>query len=465
MKINKVTLSFEEEYEQGFQSYYFIDSLKIFRAAFLLVAVLYGLFSLLDITIIPEQAAYYFRIRFEIVIPFFLLVLALSFLPQFRKIWQWLLFFSYFIGGCGILAMIIKAPDNLTYYAGLMLIFSAGYFFIKLRFILATICGWILLTLFNVCMLGFTEISPSILVAYNFFYVSANLICMFGAYYIEYSYRQYYWTNHQLDLKKSELEETNRNLEETVFMRTEELIKAKERAEDSDRLKSAFLANMSHEIRTPMNGILGFADLLKEPGLTGDEQQKYLRIIEKSGERMLQIIQDIIDISKIESGQVQVVLSETNVNELIEFIYAFFKPEAELKGLSMNIEPGLPLEEAIIFTDRGKLDAVLTNLVKNALKYCQEGSIYCGYRKNGELLEFFVKDTGPGISSEKQEAIFERFIQVDLSDKKITQGAGLGLAISKAFVTLLEGRIWLKSEPGKGSDFWFSIPYKPISGT
>lgn len=239
----------------------------------------------------------------------------------------------------------------------------------------------------------------------------------------------------------------------------QELFEAKEKAEESDRLKSAFLANMSHEIRTPMNGILGFAQLLKEPNLTGDEQQEYIRIIEKSGARMLNIIHNIVDISKIESGQMEVSVSETNINEQIKFIYDFFIPEVEQKGCRIFYKNTLSNDEAVIKTDREKIYAILTNLVKNAVKNTSEGYVELGYEKKGEFLEFFVRDTGAGIPHDRQEAIFERFIQADITDKQASQGAGLGLAITKAYVEMLGGRIWVESEYGKGAAFYFTTPY------
>jgi PAS domain S-box-containing protein len=241
--------------------------------------------------------------------------------------------------------------------------------------------------------------------------------------------------------------------------REHELTLTKERAEESDKLKSAFLANMSHEIRTPMNGILGFAELLREEKLTGEEQKEYISIIQKSGARMLNIINDIIDISKIESGQVHANIKESNINEQIEYIFTFFKPEAEAKGIQLLFVNTLLLKESIIKTDREKVFAILTNLVKNAIKYSDKGPIEIGYLVKGEYLEFFVKDAGIGIAGDRQEAIFERFIQADIEDKRAYQGAGLGLAISKAYVEMLGGKIWVESEVGKGSSFYFTLPY------
>jgi signal transduction histidine kinase/CheY-like chemotaxis protein/ABC-type uncharacterized transport system substrate-binding protein len=233
----------------------------------------------------------------------------------------------------------------------------------------------------------------------------------------------------------------------------------KVKAEESNRLKSAFLANMSHEIRTPMNGILGFSSLLKESNLTGEKQQEYIKVIEKSGNRMLNIINEIIDISKIEAGLMLVNKEEVNISEQIDSLHQFFTPEAEAKGLHFIIKNKLSVEEAVIKTDREKVYSILTNLIKNAIKFTSVGSIELGCERKGEQLEFFVKDTGIGIPKDRQEAIFERFTQADIEDQKVWQGAGLGLTISKAYVEMLGGKIWLESIEGKGTIFYFTLPY------
>jgi PAS domain S-box-containing protein len=242
-----------------------------------------------------------------------------------------------------------------------------------------------------------------------------------------------------------------------------ELIKAKEKAEESDRLKSAFLTNMSHEIRTPMNGILGFSELLKEPNLTSDEQQDYIQTIQISGSRMLNTINNIVDISKIESGLTKVDINETNLNEKIEFTYKFFKPEVEIKGIKFSFKNGLQSKEAIINTDNEKVYAILTNLVKNAIKFTYEGSIEFGYEKKGEYLEFFVKDTGVGIPQKQHQIIFKRFRQGSESHNRGYEGSGLGLSIAKSYIEMLGGEIWVESQEGKGSTFYFTIPYNAVS--
>ena len=241
-----------------------------------------------------------------------------------------------------------------------------------------------------------------------------------------------------------------------------ELFKAKEKAEESDRLKTAFLANMSHEIRTPMNGILGFSSLLSEPGLGKEEQQEYIKLIQVSGARMLNLISEIIDISKIESGMMEISLQKININEKIAFVYNLLKLDAEERSLTLSHNTAA-FPDLYLITDPEKCYAILTNLVKNAIKYTDQGSIEFGYTIKDKNIEFFVKDTGIGIPKDRQAAIFERFIQVDIANIQARQGAGLGLAIAKAFVKLLGGRIWLESEEGKGTTFYFTLTYSAKS--
>ncbi len=235
------------------------------------------------------------------------------------------------------------------------------------------------------------------------------------------------------------------------------LEKSIDKAEENERLKTAFLHNMSHEMRTPMNGILGFSDLLKEPGLSGDRQQEYINIIEKSGNRMLNTIDGLMKIARIESGHEKPEISEVNVNEQIEMIYAFFKPEAEKKGLQLRVNQPNTIREVIIKTDKEKLYAILANLVKNAIKYTQEGFVMFGFREREDRLEFFVKDSGIGIPKNRRKAIFDRFVQADIEDRKAFEGIGLGLSISKSYVEMLGGKIWIESEEGTGSRFYFTV--------
>ncbi|WP_321371644.1 PAS domain S-box protein [uncultured Draconibacterium sp.] len=237
-----------------------------------------------------------------------------------------------------------------------------------------------------------------------------------------------------------------------------ELVRAKEKAEQSDKLKSSFLANMSHEIRTPMNGILGFTELLKEPNLSDEQRNEFIDVIQTSGERMLNTINDIIDISKIESGMVNVVMQDINLPALMNDMYAFFQPSMQRKGIDfrLNENNGSPL--SLFHTDPDKLNSILTNLIKNAYKFTASGTIEFGYTINESFINFYVHDTGVGIPKNRQQAIFDRFVQADVADSRVFEGSGLGLSISKSYTDMLNGTISLKSEVGEGTSFTVSLP-------
>ncbi len=256
--------------------------------------------------------------------------------------------------------------------------------------------------------------------------------------------------NDKVQEKNTELQQMNKELE-----------KAKQKAEESDKLKSAFLANMSHEIRTPMNGVMGFAELLKRPQLDGEEKNHYIELIQKSGHRMLEIINNLFDISSIEAGQVEIHKGETNVNEILDELFLMFKPLAQEEKLSLTVYQDLPWKESLIITDGTKLSQILMNLINNSLKYTKEGKIDFGYTLENEAMLFYVKDTGIGIPKKFHSSIFDRFVQGELAIAREYEGAGLGLSISKAYVEMLGGKIWVDSIPSQGSNFYFNIPYIP----
>lgn len=238
-----------------------------------------------------------------------------------------------------------------------------------------------------------------------------------------------------------------------------ELIGAKEKAEESNRLKSAFLANMSHEIRTPMNGILGFIGLLKDMDLKNNEKIHFIDLINKSGQRLMDTINDIIEISKIEANQVGIQYSDININELLAFHLQFFRPQAEEKRLKLVVNKAECKENNLIIkTDKTKLDGILTNLIKNAIKFTNEGRIEIKCKIEPKMIHFEVKDTGMGIPGDRLEAIFDRFVQADVNYSRPYEGSGLGLSIVKAYLDLLGGKIWVNSVVGGGSTFGFSIP-------
>lgn len=236
-----------------------------------------------------------------------------------------------------------------------------------------------------------------------------------------------------------------------------ELRKAKQSAEESDRLKSAFLANLSHEIRTPMNGIVGFSELLQYDGLTPDDRREYVRLIHQSSSQLLNIINDIIDISKIESGQIDVRPVYTDLVRLGGDLHAFFIDSANTKGIELVFDCG-EINDYEIFSDEVKLRQVLTNLISNAVKFTLSGKVVFGFNVLDEnKVEVFVQDSGIGIDADDVDFVFERFWQAKDSDVK-KGGTGLGLAITKAYVELLGGHIVVESERDKGTRFSFVIP-------
>lgn len=238
-----------------------------------------------------------------------------------------------------------------------------------------------------------------------------------------------------------------------------ELIKAKEKAEESDNLKTAFLHNISHEIRTPMNAIVGFSALVTEPGLTSDTVNSYLKIIVDSSEQLLSIVNDIIEISNIEVGIMKSGTTEINLNLELISIYQHFNSKAIEKGITFTLHTGIPDNRSAIEADSQKLNHVLSNLLSNAFKFTRSGKIGFGYRVTGKNLEFFVSDTGIGINEAHFNKIFERFYQVESSATRAYEGTGLGLAITKAYVEFMGGHIWLTSQQGRGSTFYFTIPF------
>jgi len=244
-----------------------------------------------------------------------------------------------------------------------------------------------------------------------------------------------------------------------------ELVMAKEMAEESDRLKSAFLANMSHEIRTPMNGILGFANLLRKKGISDEMREKYVHLINSNGEMLVKIIDDIIDLAKIESGQLKLIDHECNINILLDEIKMFCEKQIRKSG-KINVLFDLintENEDVTINTDTLRLKQVLLNLVENAIKFTNDGTVELGYIIKGEEINFYVKDTGIGIPYEKQNVIFDRFLQLDDSPAREYGGTGLGLTISKNLVEMMGGKIWVESKPDIGSVFKFTHPLKEVA--
>jgi signal transduction histidine kinase/CheY-like chemotaxis protein len=334
----------------------------------------------------------------------------------------------------------------------------------------ALLLGWVasvVITVFSICaIIGMTVYENLGLLVYqnhpvtflardlSFFLTATLVLTIFYDMVLNRYIREINQSKKQyLDLYE-ELTERNQD----VMKINDELLLAKEKAEESDRLKTAFLANLSHEIRTPMNGIIGFSELVISSEATSEEKKEYKSIIENSCKQLLGVVNDIIDISKIESGIIEIKKKKVNLNALMQEIHSFNSLSAKNNGIQFELFTGLDDEKSDILTDDIKLRQVLSNLVGNALKFTSNGSIRFGYRVKDRFLEFFVSDTGIGISPGKLKVIFERFIQEDDTITRKYGGTGLGLSIAKAYVEKLGGEIWVKSEENAGSKFFFTIP-------
>jgi signal transduction histidine kinase len=237
---------------------------------------------------------------------------------------------------------------------------------------------------------------------------------------------------------------------------------AKERAEEGDRLKTAFLANMSHEIRTPMNSILGFSELLDDETLSPYDRKEFIRVILYNGRHLLDIINNLVDIARIDSGQLVMSKHIFNLNHLLDKLFLSAENSRRQKSkekIEIFLQKGLPDENSYILADEENLRKILTNILDNSLKFTVSGEIRFGYEPVGDKLKFFVRDTGRGISREKQAVIFEKFRQEEETFTRQFGGSGLGLSISKGLIELMGGEIWLESVQGRGSVFYFTIPY------
>jgi len=240
----------------------------------------------------------------------------------------------------------------------------------------------------------------------------------------------------------------------------EELKKAKEKAEESDRLKSSFLANMSHEIRTPLNAILGFTSLMRDYKLEPEKSTKFLDLIQTNSRQLMNIIDDVLLISKLQVKQVEYTNIKFLLNDFFQNLYKLFNLEINtINKNELNLKLDIPKENYLIETDKQKLEQILIKLIRNAIKFTNKGNINIGYYiTDNKEAEFFVKDEGIGISREKQKIIFQRFRQVDDTKTRKYGGTGLGLSIAKGLVDLMQGKIWVQSEEGNGAHFYFSLP-------
>lgn len=267
----------------------------------------------------------------------------------------------------------------------------------------------------------------------------------------------------EIESQRNELDQHRNNLEQLVKERTDELVTALKKAEESDRLKSAFLQNMSHEIRTPMNAIIGFSELLTDSDMTTSEKETFISLIKKSSEVLLTLINDILDMSQIEANQLIISNQPVNVIEILKELFTLFQLQAQPKGIELILDTGTLGENIFCLADPFRFKQVMSNLISNALKFTEKGSVTFGATiQSQSFITFYVKDTGIGISKEVGNSIFERFLKVESAKTKLYRGVGLGLSICYNLVKAMRGNIWYESDLGRGTTFNFTLPCSDI---
>ena len=325
--------------------------------------------------------------------------------------------------------------------------------------VLSIIAVWIMVYLEQNGMLLYQEPDLAFIARdYNFLIFATAALTFFYDVVINRYIREINQSRSQYQVVNQELTEKNKEI--TKF--NAELKQAKEKAEESDRLKTAFLTNLSHEIRTPMNGIIGFSELVLSREITAEQKTEYNSIIASSCKQLLGVVNDIIDISKIESGIIDIYKDPVDLNKLLREVYNLHSLAAKKRGLKFDLFTALEDDESYVLTDGIKVSQICSNLVGNALKFTSSGAIQFGYSVKEDTIEFFVHDTGVGIEQDMLEKVFDRFAQENTDISRRFGGTGLGLSIAKAYIEKLGGRIWVESEVKKGSRFHFTIPYEQI---
>ena len=424
-----------------------------FRQGIVAAAILYSAFAIIDLFHLPINWGIAWFIRLGLILPFLIFCFVLSYTKKIYPYLQNTMIWLMFGGQIGILAMIyISEPTEIAYwayYAGLILVFlwSGFVFQMRLKYVIYLSISNIVLynavAIFKQGLLneGLQSESYYWFLGNNFFLISAGVISIVGAY--------------QLKRYQRSLIEQNK----LIKQERDELKIAKQKAEESDNLKSAFLATMSHELRTPLNAVLGFSELI-ERDLSMDTLLNYKSIINNNAQNLLEIIESIFELSSLESGEIKAAYGSVSVDEIMTDMQHVAETElSRSQNKQVQLRQSVPANAAqtILNTDKSLFQKILTNLLKNAFKFTDKGYVEYGYNLKDTALVFYIKDSGIGIPPEKQEIIFDRFRQVDDSYSRRFGGIGMGLSISKKMAEVLNYPLWLESEEGQGTTFFVKV--------
>ncbi|MCF6183888.1 MAG: ATP-binding protein [Bacteroidales bacterium] len=449
----------------------FTSDIEEFRTQSLIRFILIGIILLILFMIKTIAVGTYSSLYVQFV--FLFILFASLFLFKLRK--------HRFVGNTlSLLIIIMEIASVFFNFSGdIPMNFMIDEFYLFLAFLVFTpmfASKWVVIT--NTLLVIITSVSAFILkkdlfppeivhtaaIGTGVYVLAVIIVFIFSYLYTEILYKAINEVNKKFISEGEKNKELLQNAQ-MIRLQNEQINLAKEKAEESNRLKSSFLSNMSHEIRTPMNAVLGFTEILKSTELNS-KQKEYIKIIETSGKHLLNLINDIIDISKLESNQIRINETKCSINYLLDELKDFFTLDLIRKNkenVKIIMNKGFNEAQDRIYTDNLRLRQILINLISNAVKFTDKGKIEISYTLNqNSMLLFSVKDTGIGIHENDLNMIFERFRQSDETTENKYGGTGLGLAIAKACANLLNGDIWAESRKNQGSVFHFTIPYKPI---
>ena len=429
---------------------------KEYRIGILMGAILYWLFGIVDPFMLPETYKEVWYLRFIIVTPSIILCYLFSYSKHYKKYARFIIFLVTLSAQIGIVYMVYLAKPSeqgyFAYYAGLVTTLFWAMFIFRFRMIDTTILFLLSLIMYdsvvifsqNLLSFGYHSKEFAWFIENNFILIASGTIAIIGSYMMG-KYRQ------------------------RIFEESEKYMLAKEKAEESDRLKSAFLANMSHEIRTPLNSILGFSEILSDDDLNSPTRRRYTEMIQTSGNQLLRIIGDVLDISKIESNQLKIDHLQIDMYNLLTNCLASadqYRKTQQKNNIRIDLIIPKEYQSLQLKSDPFRLTQIFDNLITNAIKNTDNGYIEFGINEIHKVdgvakIEFYVKDTGIGIRQKDFDLLFLRFSRIE--NHRIQRGNGIGLCITKALIEMLGGKIWFQSKENKGTTFYFNIKLNKVN--